>query len=117
MKRSITESDILKACIILSIIGLGIIHISQSFIQPDKVEIDEIDETWIGNSVSINGTISSVYSSNETVFLTVEDDSGSITVVDFDRGNYSRGSEIEAKGYVEVYQSELEIVADEINLK
>jgi DNA/RNA endonuclease YhcR with UshA esterase domain len=117
LKRSITESDILKACIVLAVIGLELIHISQSFIQPDKVDIGSIDETWIGNSVSVKGTVSSVSSSNETIFLTVEDGSGAITVVDFDGGNYSEGYSVTVKGYVEVYQSELEIVADEIKLK
>ena len=98
-------------------IGLGIIHISHSFIQPEKVDIGSVDKTWVGNSVSVNGTVSSVHSSNETVFLTLQDGSGSITVVDFDNGNYRKGSSVRVEGYVEIYQNELEIVADEIKLK
>lgn len=117
MKRSITESDIVNACIVLAVIGLGTIYLSQSFILPEEVDIGGIDETWIGNSVSVNGTVSSVYSSNGAVFLTVEDDSGSITVVDFDGSRYSEGSPVKVKGYIEVYQGELEIIADEIKLK
>jgi len=117
LKRNITESDIVHACIILAVLGLGVIHISQSFIQTDRVEIGSIDRTWIGNSVSINGSISSVYSTNETVFLSVEDSSGSITVVDFDGANYSTGSDIETTDYVKVCQNKLDIITDEIKLK
>lgn len=117
MKKNITESDILRICILLSIIGLGIIHISQSFIEPDSVDIGQIDKTWIGNSVSIEGNISSVSKFNETVFIEVLDDSGKITVVDFDGGNYSRDDRVKVTGYVEIYQNELEIIPDEIKLK
>lgn len=113
MKRNITESDILRICIILAIIGLAIIHFSQSYMSPEHVKIEEIDETWIGNTVTVDASTSSYSQVSGAAFFQLEDSTGTIQAVDFE--NRSIPSEAEFTGHIDIYESDLQIVITEIN--
>lgn len=109
---NITEKDIYRACIILSIIGLGVIHISHSYIQPDEVSIDQIDETWMGNTVKVEGEITSHTETQNAAFLEISDSTGSINLVDFEKRNITGRSSI--TGNVDIYQGDLQLVVKEV---
>jgi RecJ-like exonuclease len=113
VKPDITETDIYRACIILSLIGLAIIHLSQSYMQPENVEIKEIDETWIGNTVKVNASTSSYTQASEAAFFQLQDSTGSIQAVDFE--NRSIPSQAEFTGYIDIYESNLQIVVSDIS--
>ena len=110
--KNVTEKDIYRACIVLSIIGLGILHISHSYIEPDKVAINEIDETWMGNTVQVSGDVRDYHRTDNAAFFTVENSSDSINVVDFELRNVSDTATV--TGNVDIYQGDLQIVAQEI---
>lgn len=113
MKPDITKTDIYRTCIILSLIGLALIHLSQSYMQPDRTEISEIDETWIGNTVTVNASTSSYSEASEASFFQLQDSTDSIQAVDFE--NRSIPSQAEFTGYIDIYQSDLQIVVTDIN--
>ena len=106
--HQITESDIYKACIVLSVIGLSIIHISQSYMTAEKVNIEEIDETWLGKTVKINGTIKPEFKTENAAFYTVKDSTGSIDLADFENQSIPRQGRV--TGYVDVYQGDLQVI-------
>lgn len=110
--RTIEEKNIYQACIILSIIGLGVIHVSHSYITPDRVEIEKIDETWIGNTVQISGNVRNYAQTENAAFFTVVNSSDSISIADFESRNVSGRATV--TGYVDVYQGDLQIVAQKI---
>ena len=110
--KNIEEKHIYQACIVLSIIGLGVIHISHSYIAPDRAEIENIDETWIGNTVQISGNVRDYAQTENAAFFTVENSSDSISVADFESRNVSNRATV--TGYVDVYQGDLQIVAQKI---
>ncbi|MFO7793479.1 MAG: hypothetical protein R6V35_00695 [Candidatus Nanohaloarchaea archaeon] len=109
---NIREKDIYRACIVLSIIGLGVIHISHSYIQPDKVGIDQIDETWMGNTVQISGNVRDHFQTGNAAFFTLENSSHTISVADFESRNIS--DQVTVTGHVDIYQGDLQIVAQKI---
>lgn len=112
MDRTISESDIYRLCGILAIIGLGIIYLSQSYLEPQKTEIGDIDETLIGNSVAVNGSINSVSRTDNAVFAEIEDSTGSIQIVDFEAREMPDKAYL--SGYVDVYEGDVQIVVEEI---
>jgi RecJ-like exonuclease len=113
VKPEITENEIYRACIILSMIGLGIIHLSQAYIQPENVEIREIDETWVGKTVTVNASTNSYSEASEATFFSLKDSTGSIQAVDFE--NQSIPSSGEFTGYVDIYESNLQLVISNTN--
>ena len=113
--RNITEKDIYRACIILSITGLGIIHVSHSYLEYQEVNVEEIDRTWIGNSVRIEGEIISRTEVDGAKFMELRDETDTINIVDFEMRNVTEQASI--SGYVDVYQGDLQIVAEEIKSK
>jgi RecJ-like exonuclease len=113
--KNITQKDIYKACIVLSIIGLGIIHISHSYLEYQEVKIEEIDRTWLGNSVRVEGEIVSRTEVDGAKFMELKDSTDTVNIVDFEMRNTSDQASI--SGYVDVYQGDLQIVAEEIENK
>jgi RecJ-like exonuclease len=113
--RNITEKDIYRACIVLSIIGLGIIHVSHSYLEYQEVKVEEIDRTWLGNSVRVEGEIVSRTEVDGAKFMELRDSTDTISIVDFEMRNAT--SQASISGYVDVYQGDLQIVAEEIENK
>ncbi len=110
--KNIKEKDIYKACIVLSIIGLGIIHVSHSYLEYQEVKVEEIDRTWLGNSVRVEGEIVSRTEVDGAKFMELRDSTDTVSIVDFEMRNASDQASI--SGYVDVYQGDLQIVAEEI---
>ena len=113
--RNITEKDIYRACIVLSIVGLGIIHISHSYLEYQEVKVEDIDRTWLGNSVRVEGEIVSRTEVDGAKFMELRDSTDTISIVDFEMRNAT--SQASISGYVDVYQGDLQIVAEEIENK
>ena len=113
--KNITEKDIYRACIVLSIVGLGIIHVSHSYLEYQEVKVEEIDRTWLGNSVRVEGEIVSRTEVNGAKFMELRDSTDTVNIVDFEMRNTSDQASI--SGYVDVYQGDLQIVAEEIENK
>ena len=113
--RNITEKDIYRACIVLSIVGLGIIHVSHSYLEYQEVKVEDIDRTWLGNSVRVEGEIVSRTEVDGAKFMELRDSTDTINIVDFEMRNASDQASI--SGYVDVYQGDLQIVAEEIENK
>jgi len=109
-KNYIEEKDVYRACIILSVIGLGIIHISHSYLEPTEAEIQEIDETWIGETVELSGEIEKSGGTENVEFYDMRDGTGEIQLVDFDDKNLSNSTSI--VGNVDVHQGSLQVVVE-----
>ena len=88
--------------------------------QPTGYAIIDMSEDYLGTSVSIEGTVETLYTSkNGHNFLTVSDGTGSMKVVAF-KGTSLNGAEIGSRiavlGKLETYQQELEVIAREITV-
>jgi DNA/RNA endonuclease YhcR with UshA esterase domain len=82
--------------------------------KPEKVSIGEIDHSYTGEKILVDGKIVEEYSSGDSTFLTVSDGTGNISVVSFDgRTYFSQGEKISFSGRVTLYHGELEVMADE----
>lgn len=99
----------------LAIIGLTLMYASSIYIQIEEVDAAEIKSSWQGKNVVAEGEAVNVTRSDEHLFFDLKDETGSILVVDFNsRTSLSRGEEVEVTGKVEVYEGELEIIAEEL---
>lgn len=99
-------------CLILSILGLGILYISTHHLKPETINIGEVDSSKAGQVVKIQGQVKNFYSTKKASFFTLKDQTGKIQVVDFNAGKY--GGEATVLGTAELRKGQLQIVASEI---
>lgn len=110
MKRE----DFARLCLLVSLVGLGIMYAAGEFLEPEKADIGEISENDVGETLVVEGTVADFYSTDTASFFTLEDGSGSISVTDFDSRKFDNGERINVSGQVDLYQGDLQIVASEI---
>lgn len=104
-----------KISVFLSVIGLTLMYASSLYLEPETVEIKEIDKGQTGEVLAAKGTAANVSNSGNHLFMDLKDSTGSILVVDFDsQTSVSEDSTVTVIGNVELYEGELEIIAREI---
>jgi len=108
-----------KLCIILIVIGLIGLYFVSEFVTPEFVDIQNINEKYLGKKIRTEGFVKSHFYKNSILFLTLEKNGKSIKVVKFntEKLNIAKGSYIEVSGEVKKYKNYLEIVADKIVVK
>ena len=83
-------------------------------------QIGQITDRDDGKHVLVNGTVSGFRITNGNIFFKLGDGTGNITVVMFERAARSKniavgdGDSAEVRGQINVYKSELEIIASSI---
>ena len=119
----ITDEKLVKISLVLAVIGIVAIYLSVTLLGPERLEIGSIGEKDSGRQVSINGTVNSISISNGNIFIGLEDPTGNITVVMFERT--ARGQKVYGlqendsvivDGQVGICKSELEIIASKIEI-
>lgn len=109
------RKNLYKASIFFAVIGLTLMYFSTLYLEIDESGIGEIEMSWTGKNVKIEGNVSSYSSSGGHAFITLKDSTGEIQVVDFDSQlEFEEGATITVIGNVDTYRGNLQVVADEI---
>lgn len=107
----------------MAVAGLVALFIITLSIEPREITVSEISSELSGQVVVASGTISSYFSKEGNVFITLED-GASIKVVMFSRDaqkqpwvyDLRKGDSISVQGRVQLYKNELEIVAESVKV-
>ncbi|MFH0889516.1 MAG: OB-fold nucleic acid binding domain-containing protein [Candidatus Aenigmatarchaeota archaeon] len=109
----------------LSVIGLALIYSVAGNIEPKNYEISLLDNSMVGEYVSVIGYVESADFANKNIAVTLSDGNSNINVVIFeDLKNafgsdaysiFSKGSVISVKGVVDEYKGLLEIIPNRIS--
>ena len=116
-----SDEFLTKLSFIIAIIGIVLLFIFAQNVEPLEVEIKNIDDSYAGRSVKINGDITEIFFSKdkETMFLTVADEKD-IKIVMFKNDlktmdeNLSIADNVIITGKVALYKGDLEIIARSI---
>ena len=119
----ITDKQLMKVCIVIAILGFAFLFVVSQFITPEGIKIKDIDDKMIGRIATINGTVNSFSEKDGNIFINLGDDTGNITVVmfqsdakRFDLSMLKKSSNILVIGKISLYKSELEIIADSMQV-
>jgi|GEM_PF-4417704 RecJ-like exonuclease len=106
-----------RISLIVSFIGIIVLLVLSQFVEPKTISIKEVDETIIGQTISIYGNITSVRNFENIELLSVEslEDTSRITVVVFEKADISEGI-AKITGKVKEYNNQIEIEAAEIKI-
>jgi DNA/RNA endonuclease YhcR with UshA esterase domain len=110
------ENKFLIIALVWSLIGLFILLVLASFSQPPQLTISQLNDK-IGKVVVLNVNIVSVDYKQDTVFLSLEDSTGSIPAIYFGNPKYEIivGDSVAVKGKVQLYKGDVEIVVQELS--
>ncbi len=114
------KKQLLKICLILSIIGIFTLLSISEFSQPKHYQIIDINKKQIDTQIKIQGTITKTKDLPGLLILDVKDNTSKITVIafkDFPIEQLKKDIPIEVIGKVTEYKDILEIIADEIIIK
>jgi exonuclease VII large subunit len=103
-------------CIVFGLIGLYLIS---QFIEPEFVNLSNIDKSYLNKIIRTSGKIDNIFLSNSsTLFLVLEEGGNKINVVMFNVNyiNFKKGDYVIVKGEVNLYRNKLEIIAREVKL-
>lgn len=100
----------------LFLASLGLLILGLSAGQtPEKKSIENIEASDIGEKVTVQGNISSAYSTETASFIELEDSTGKISAVSFSGKGFSSGSAL-VVGRVDMYEGELQIVIEQASI-
>ncbi len=110
---------ILSLCI--SLIGIAVIYLVSVLTGNTVIKISEITDSDTGRHVVINGTVTSFTTSNGNIFMEINDNTGNIMVVMFERTargqdiyKFKENDAVLVNGQVNIYKDELEIIANSV---
>lgn len=120
----ITDEQIQKIALAMAVIGIaGIVAVSQ-LTGPEKLAVNAVTDNKIGRVVELSGTIASYFSKDGHVFIDLQDETGIVQIVMFERTargqkevyELKKGDNVTVTGKVLLYRSEIEVQADAIKL-
>lgn len=106
-----------RIALVTSVLGILSLLILSHFIEPRVVEVSEINENMIGQTVAIHANITSVRSFENMELLSADSlkDNSSITVVVFRKIEIGKGTAT-ITGKLSEYHGQIEIEASEIKM-
>jgi DNA/RNA endonuclease YhcR with UshA esterase domain len=118
----ISDSDLMKISLFISIIGVIALFFIVQFIGPVNVEVVDITREMDGQIIVTEGMINSIAKNDGNFFFSIGDGE-EIDVVMFESiakkndfiDQIKEGDLIKVKGQVSIYRNELEIIAEEIS--
>lgn len=111
------EKSLLKVALFCSLIGILILIIISEKITIPLYTIGSINKSLTDKEVKINGEIASIKETPGLLILTVQDSTGKITVIIYDKElAVNKGDYVEIQGTVIEYKNVLEIDAKTIRL-
>ena len=112
------EKDLLKVSLIFSLIGILILFYLTYTIEPKSYNIDSLSRDNLDEVVKIKGVIESYSETPGLYLITLNDNTGKITIVVFkdEKIELQEGINLEVIGQVVEYENKLEVIAKEIVL-
>jgi len=111
------EERLYQVCIVLATIGIGLIHASSIYLEPEKTQINEIERSQQGQIVRLEGNITNFHTSNGHTFFDLKDSTASIGVAEFNQErDLKENSEVEVEGKVSMHEGQMEIIAEEVTI-
>ena len=123
LKKISLKISLAQICAVLFIMGMAGLFFMVLTMQPELIEIKDIDENDAGKTITINATVAKKEIRKGNLFLDIVQDESYIKAVMFEssiQGNFDRvfnisvGDNISVVGRIDKYMGEMEIIIKEI---
>ena len=114
------DDKIFKICIATTIISLLAVIILTPYVSPQKLSIEEIDNSKIDNQVEVTATVENVHTTKSgTRIITLSDDTSKINLVIFASTvnvvDLDKNQKVDVTAKVTVYNGQVELILEEAN--
>jgi len=103
--------------LIISIISILILLIISNNLEPEKINIKDINIQNLNQKIQTTGTITSIKTYQNFQIINIKENNSSITILVNKETNLTKNQKIEIMGKVLEYKNSLEIQAEKIYLK
>lgn len=118
------DKALMKISLIISLIGVVALFLFVQFVEPAKTAVSRIDDSMLGQNVELSGRIESFSAKDGNIFFILNDNTGKIKVVMFERDArrttdvYALADQmnVSVTGKISLYRSEFEIIASTIKV-
>jgi aspartyl-tRNA synthetase len=109
------DRKLLVIALAWSLIGIFLLILVALFSEPEKILVKDLQDN-LGKTVVLEGEVTKATYLDTVTFIDLSDDTGNALIVLFKQQTYEviSGDVIAVKGKVQLYQDEIELVADEI---
>jgi RecJ-like exonuclease len=108
--------NLLLFSLIGSIIGLLIIIFLADNLEPGRRNISEIDERNLDEIVKVQGNMTNIREFESLTLFTIDDGSGKIDVVFYDKVSFEEERIVQVLGRVIEYKGKIEIEANKLKI-
>ena len=112
------ERHLALAALACAIAGIGILFLLETVAVAPEINIRQIDNSRIGETVSVLGKVDWVLQKEGFVLFTIEDgkkiNAIRFSPTEMERNALGKGVWVKVVGKVQLYRNELEIVAEEV---
>lgn len=116
--ETMNETHLLRICLSVAVVGILALFFLAETLEAKEIEISEITPEYIGQTVSVFGTISTMTIHEGMTFMTLEDSKELFPVVFFlELSDISSEDEILVSGKVQEYKGRLQIVGEKYSHK
>lgn len=107
---------LLKLSLICSLIGLFLIIFLANHLEPQIRNLLDVDERDIESTVKVQGKITQIFDYENLVIFTIEDETGKIDCVFYNKFPFQEQDIIQVTGKIIEYKGKIEIEATKIQL-
>ena len=112
------ETKLLRICLLVAVVGIVSLFFLSENLEAKEIEISLITPDYVGQTISISGTVSKVSLGDGMTFITLEDDGELFPVVFFQEiDDVSSGDKITVSGKVQEYKGRLQIVGEKYSYR
>lgn len=108
-----------RISLLLAVCGLAVVYTASAVYTPPNVDVRALDESYLGETILVTGTVSSHTVHDGTQFITIKDGEERLSVVYFGNKDLdiTAGGAYTMEGDVDVYEGELQIILRNIEPK
>ncbi len=107
------ETKLLRICLGIAALGIVSLFFLSHNLEAKEIEISLITPDYVGQTISVSGTVSKISLGDGMTFITLEDDGELFPVVFFQEiSDVFSGDKISVSGKVQEYKGRLQIVGE-----
>ena len=112
------ETKLLRICLLVAALGIVSLFFLSENLEAKEIEISLITPDYVGQTLSVSGTVSKVSVTSDMTFITLEDQGELFPVVFFQEvDDVFSGEEIVVSGKVQEYKGKLQIVGEKYSYR
>ncbi len=108
------ERHLILISLVFSLVGLGVLFVAAEKIEVKTTQISEVEGIPLDSMVKVEGNVTNIVERKEMMIIEVDDGSGKVDLVFFEKVMVEKGWKVSAEGKVSLYKKDRQILVAEM---